>query len=271
MKFESIDVNLKTKNNMKIYNKFALVYDKMNADNHSQRMVGYCKKIFRKFKINPESGLDLCCGTGTAIKLFSEMGLKMSGLDQSKEMLSIARKKLKNKAPLFHDSLPNFKILEKKNKRNLQKFDLITSFYDSLNYMTSERKLKSTFRSVYRHLNHGGWFIFDMNTPEALKTLWDEQFYAGEKKDMAWIWHNYYDPKKQIATCDATFFRKTGRSYERFNEKHYEKGYKNNTIKKLLKDTGFTVNGFYHCHSFEKPHKDTYRICVVAQKINKKR
>lgn len=262
------DVNLKTRWEVKIYNKFALVYDEMKADTHSRKMVGYCEKIFRKFKINPKTGLDLCCGTGTAIKLFSEMGIKMSGLDQSKQMLTVARKKLKNRVSFYHDSLPNFRIYQEKNKKDLQRFELITSFYDSLNYMTSERKLKSSFQSVYKHLKSDGWFIFDMNTPEALKTLWDEQIYAGVNKDIAWIWHNDYDPKKQIATCNATFFRKKGRSYERFNEKHYEKGYKNSVIRKLLIDICFKVHGFYRCYSFEKPNRDTYRICVVSQRIN---
>jgi hypothetical protein len=137
--------------------------------------------------------------------------------------------------------------------------------------MTTERKLKSTFQSVRKHLNPDGWFIFDMNTPKALKTLWDEQIFAGVKKNMAWVWRNEYDSKTQKAICHATFFRKLGKLYERFDEQHYERGYSNIVIKKLLKDSGFKVIGFYHCQIFEKPHKDTYRICVVAQKIHKKR
>jgi ubiquinone/menaquinone biosynthesis C-methylase UbiE len=255
---------------VKIYDKFALVYDEMGADKHSQMMVKYCNRIFIKFNIKPKTGLDLCCGTGTAVKLLSEKGIEMSGLDQSKQMLAIARKKLKNKANLFHDSLPNFKIYNN-GKKSFQKFDLITSFYDSLNYMTTERKLKSTFQSAHMHLKQGGWFIFDMNTPKALKTLWDEQIFSGVKKNMAWVWRNEYNSKAQKATCYATFFRKKGKSYERFDEQHHESGYKNSVVKKLLKDSGFKIYGFYHCLTFEKPTKDTYRICVVAQKRHKKR
>jgi SAM-dependent methyltransferase len=256
---------------VKIYDKFALVYDEMEADNHSRKMVKYCKRIFNKFKIKPKTGLDLCCGTGTAVKLFSEIGIEISGLDQSKKMLAAARKKLKYKTFLFHESLPKFRLYSKDKKKSLIKFDLITSFYDSFNYMTTERELKSTFQSVYKHLNSDGWFIFDMNTPKALKTLWDEQTYSGVKKNMAWIWQNEYDPKTKKATCHATFFRKRGKLYERFDEQHSERGYSNTIIKKLLKDSGFIILGFFHCHTFEKPHRDTYRICVVAQKSNKKR
>ena len=75
-----------------IYKKFATVYDIMHADQHSINMTKYCQKIFKKFKIKPASGLDLCCGTGSALNILSDAGIKMSGLDQSAEMLAIAAK-----------------------------------------------------------------------------------------------------------------------------------------------------------------------------------
>lgn len=248
-----------------IYNKFATVYDKMGADRHSIHMVEYCQKIFKKFRIDPHTGLDLCCGTGTAIKLFAEIGLKMSGLDASAEMLTQAAAKLKKeKATLYHKSLPKFKLLDD-NQQPVQ-FDLVTSFYDSLNYLKSEKELGITFQSVADHLKEGGWFIFDMNTPESLKTLWDEHTYAGVKDDMAWVWRNEYDKKKKRAACHATFFKKEGKLYERFDETHYEQGYTNSVIKDLLKKAGFVVKGFYDCYGFSKPGRKCYRIAVVAQK-----
>jgi SAM-dependent methyltransferase len=239
----------------------------MGADRHSGDMVEYCEQIFKHHNIKPIKGLDMCCGTGTAIKMFCEMGFDMSGLDQSEKMLTEAAKKLKKQNVSLHKrSLPNF-IIRKKNSRAVEKFDLITSFYDSLNYIKSEKKLKAAFKSVHRHLDNKGWFIFDMNTPESLKTIWDEHTYAGALKDMAWIWVNEYDPKKKQAACHATFFKKKGKLYERFDETHYEKGYANSVIKKLLKEAGFKIKGFYHCHSFTSPHKKTYRICAVVQKV----
>lgn len=253
---------------MNIYNKFAKVYDRMGADRHSERMVEYCQEIFEAYNIKPQNGLDLCCGTGTAIKLFSQLGIKMSGLDQSASMLAMAAKKLKReKSPLYQKSLPKFKLIDKNNSRKTTKFDLITSFYDSLNYLKNERDLKAAFKSVYQHLEPGGWFIFDMNTPESLKTLWDEHTYAGVKSDMGWIWLNEYDAKKKRAACHATFFKKNGKLYERFDETHYEYGYSNTVIKRFLKESGFSVKGFFECYGFDKPEKKSYRICVICQRV----
>ncbi|KAA3631233.1 MAG: methyltransferase domain-containing protein [Calditrichaeota bacterium] len=252
---------------MPIYNKFASVYDTMNADRHSVQMVDYCKKIFKKFKIKPKTGLDLCCGTGTAISKLSELGIRMSGLDQSAQMLAVAAKKLKGKnVTLYQKELPGFRLLDKNDSKKKVTFDLVTSFYDSLNYMLTESKLKQAFISTAKHLNHGGYFIFDMNTPTALKTIWDEQTYAGKKDDMAWIWENEYNPSKKQAICKATFFKKKGNLWERFEEEHHEQGYANTTIKKLLRSSGFALDGFYECRTFDNPTRESYRVCAVARK-----
>lgn len=252
---------------MPIYKKFASVYDQMNADMHSKKMIPYCKKIFKKFQIKPSIGLDLCCGTGSAILKFQEMGITMSGLDQSAEMLAQATVKTKKvKVKLYQKSLPKFRIIDSKDsKKNIQ-YDLITSFYDSLNYMLTEKDLSSAFQSVYKHLHTNGWFIFDMNTPNALKTIWDEQTYAGVQDSMAWVWQNDYNPIAKRAACHATFFKKKGELWERFDETHYEKGYSNSVIKKLLRENKFKIKGFYDCYTFEKPTRDSYRICAVVQK-----
>ncbi|MDF1543934.1 MAG: class I SAM-dependent methyltransferase [bacterium] len=249
------------------YNRFASVYDAMNADMHSKLMVEYCHRIFKKHGIRPEIGLDLCCGTGTAIDLLSQLGIKMSGLDGSSYMLAQAAKKLKGrKIKLYHKQLPNFKLLDTKSGEQCR-FDLITCFYDSLNYLLTQRDLKRAFKSVHSHLKEGGWFVFDMNTLIALRTLWDGQVYAGEKEGIAWIWRNEYDAKKERAHVHATFFeeQRNGK-WERFEEVHTERAYSNPLLKKLLREVGFAVKGYYRCYQFASVARDTYRICAVVQK-----
>jgi SAM-dependent methyltransferase len=249
------------------YVKFADVYDKMKADTHSIRMTETTFKIMRRFKIQAEEGLDLCCGTGTALKVFAESGMKMAGLDRSRRMLAAARKKLKGLGvELFCQSLPRFSIPARRRSAKTRQFDLVTSFFDSLNYLLTARDLAAAFRSVNRHLKRGGWFIFDMNTPAAMKALWDEKVQAEALKDLAWVWKAEYDPKRQAGDCLATFFVKKGRGWQRFDELHRERAYPNSAIKKMLRQAGFTVRGFYRCHTFEPPTRDTYRICAVAQK-----
>jgi len=240
----------------------------MGADRHSAKMVKYTFRIFHKFNIRATCGLDLCCGTGTAISLFLDQGLSMSGLDQSAPMLAVAAGKLRGrKVKLYQKSLPKFKILETSDSSMIRKFDLITCFYDSLNYLKNARELKTAFCSVFRHLNKGGWFIFDMNTSAALKVIWGGQVYADARDDVAWVWRNDFHDKTMSATCHATFFVKRGKLWERFDEDHLERAYNNETVKRLLREAGFQIKGFYRCFSFEKPRKGSYRICGVVKRV----
>ena len=250
------------------YSKFPRVYDLTGADRHSAEMVDYTFKILHKFRIEATRGLDLCCGTGTAISLMADQGLSMSGLDGSAAMLAVAAKKLSGrKVPLYNKTLPKFRILDSTDSRHVRRFDLITCFYDSLNYLSNSRELKAAFRSVHRHLNDGGWFMFDMNTPAALKMLWGGQVYTGTRDDLAWVWTNKFVPGTSSATCHTTFFVKRGKLWERFDEEHVERAYDNKTIRRLLRETGFIIKGFYRCFSFERSKKNNYRICVVAGKV----
>lgn len=249
------------------YTKFAGVYDVMGADDFSIKMTEYCRKIFRRFKIKPVTGLDLCCGTGSAILRFVEDGIQMSGLDRSAYMLAVAAKKLKrHRVTLYQKPLPRFRILQWGNPKKIRKFDLVTCFFDSLNYLKNERELKTAFRSVYQHLHPGGWFIFDMNTPEAMKVLWGGQLFAQTDDELCTIWQNEYHPKTKSAKCTATFFMKRGKMWLRYDEEHLERAYDNRVIRRALRDCGFVVQGYYRCFSFAKPAKSTYRICAVAKK-----
>ena len=249
------------------YHKFAKVYDKMKADHFSTQMTDYTLRLVDRFGIEVHQLLDLCCGTGTACLLFARRGFTVSGLDQSPHMLAVARKKLKGKnVTLYRQSLPKFLVPARRGSRQPRQFDLVTSFFDSLNYLLTPRDLKATFASVHRHLRPGGWFIFDMNTPYALRFLWDGQEHTEVRDDLVTVWRNEYHEKNTSATCHATFLVKRGRHWERFDEAHTERGYSNAEIKRLLREAGFVIKGFYECLTVTRPTKNTDRICVVARR-----
>ncbi len=255
------------------YQKFAQVYDRLEADRFSVRMAEYTLKILKRFEVDITDALDLCCGTGTAVKILSDTGMVMSGLDRSSEMLKMAKEKLRGRdIPLYCQALPRFKIQKRTstNRPAARQFDLVTCFYDSLNYLLSKRELKAAFRAVRQHLRPGGWFVFDMNTPLALKTIWGAQPpFSGVKDDVAWIFKSEYFAENTTANCYVTLFVKSGRSWKRLDEIHTERGYPDKVIKSQLKDVGFKIKGYYKCLTFDKPDSTTSRICGVVQKPKK--
>ncbi|MBU0983048.1 MAG: class I SAM-dependent methyltransferase [candidate division Zixibacteria bacterium] len=250
------------------YGRFAGIYDRMDADDHSRKMVAYTQKIMQRFRIRPVDGLDLCCGTGTAIAEFADFGVPMAGLDRSKDMLAEARKKLKGrKVDLYCQALPRFEIRDSgRGITGVRRFDLVTCYYDSLNYLLTARDLKAAFRSVYRHVTPGGWFVFDMNTPHAMRTIWSSQIWGQVRDDIAWLFRNEYFESDDSANLYATFFVKSGKSWTRFDEKHTERGYPDDQIRAMLTGVGFVVKGFYCCFTFRKSGPRTNRIAVVVQR-----
>ena len=84
----------------------------------------------------------------------------MNGLDIEKKFIKLTKEKVPN-ANLFVSSMHNFKI----NKT----FDVIFSIYDSVNFLKNFEEWKSLFKTVHKHLNVNGLFIFDMYTPLILE------------------------------------------------------------------------------------------------------
>jgi ubiquinone/menaquinone biosynthesis C-methylase UbiE len=244
------------------YQRFAHIYDKMNQDNFSRRMYRYTKRILTGLRFRPKTVLDLACGTGTAATMWAESGVRTYGIDGSEHMLEIAEKKARAQRldiSLSKQQLTSFTIDEK--------VDLVTCYYDSLNYLLTVKDLTATFRCVKKALIDGGYFIFDMNTPEAMKIIWGSQTYAEAHNEIAWIWKNIYFPRQKSAQIHATFFvqNKTG-LYERFEEVHTERGYTNMDLRRCIKNAGLKTITIYEALRFRKPPRDALRVAFVVQK-----
>ena len=79
----------------------------------------------------------------------------ISGLDLSKEMLTIAKNKIK-KGNFYHQDMTSFSL----NK----KFDVILCIYDSINHLLKFADWTKVFKNSSKHLNENGLLIFDVNT-----------------------------------------------------------------------------------------------------------
>ena len=254
----------------------------MSADEHSLQMVPYTMRIFRHFRKSKAAlplrkGLDLCCGTGSATLALAEEGYAMTGVDGSRQMLRHAKTKISDsmragakRVSFVEGILPDFRTHRRLQKD--QSFDFVTSFYDSLNYVLTEDKLAKTFAHVSTLLKPGGLFVFDMNSAEALKTIWGSQVYAGAEEDVAWIWKNQYYAKAKMADAHTIFFAKTraktGKQelWRRFDETHTEKAYTISCVRRLLRQSGLQPLGSYRCFTFTPAKAKDYRYCFVARK-----
>jgi SAM-dependent methyltransferase len=112
--------------------------------------------------------MEIGCGIGAVLVNLPKRYL-IYGLDVEKDYIEVCRRKIP-RGKFFVSSMHNFKIPEK--------FDVIFSADDAINFLKDFDQWKSTFKTVSEHLNEDGLFIFDVFTPKMLRdTLrWREKY-----------------------------------------------------------------------------------------------
>lgn len=138
---------------MNEYKKFGYYYDevmgKLNYDLWLEFIEPYLKPN--------DKVLDLACGTATLVTMLKMKGYDAEGLDLSESILEIAKEKMKVNHlnfNLYHADMTNFKIDKK--------YDMVTCFFDSINFLNDKKKIKQLFSNVKSHLNENGYFICDI-------------------------------------------------------------------------------------------------------------
>ncbi|HEY5120669.1 MAG TPA: methyltransferase domain-containing protein, partial [Acidimicrobiales bacterium] len=89
-------------------------------------------------------------------------GFSLSGIDQSPEMLAIARRKCPT-ATLYQADITSFSLDER--------FDVVLCVFDTLNHVPTFAGWRAVFERVSEHLRTGGLFVFDLNTVGRLRSL----------------------------------------------------------------------------------------------------
>ena len=143
----------------KVFDAYSHYYDLLYRDKNYKAETDYiCKNIN---ELNPEakSLLDLGCGTGRHDTEFHKRGFKTTGVELSEKMFRIAEK---NKEHLS-DKGKNLIFIngDIRSLKLRKKYDVIVSLFHVMNYQTKNADLDMTIKTVKKHLNTNGVFMFD--------------------------------------------------------------------------------------------------------------
>ena len=142
---------------MKAYSFFAKVYDVFMNDIPYVDWLDGIEAYMERRNIQCHRVLELGCGTGRFTALLAADGYEVTGLDLSEAMIKVAKKKPFGKRISYVCSdMRNFNLGKK--------FDVVISVCDSMNYLLNNDDMYNTFLSVGKHLEKGGFFIFDLKT-----------------------------------------------------------------------------------------------------------
>lgn len=245
---------------MNAYGALAESYDRLTNDVPYQSFVDFAWAIVEREGLRPRTCADLACGTGSTAKILAQMGLRVTGVDLSEEMLTQAAEKC-----MELERMPQF-ICQALQRLHLAKaVDLAVCFLDSMDYILDPQDCAQAIRRIYKALNPGGIFIFDVNTPEKLRAM-DGQVFLDEDDDVYCVWRGEFDEKSNICTYGMDLFQRQGNVWLRSQEEHREYAYSAEQLTNFLKDAGFTNIAVYADRQFCPPREGEQRIWLKARK-----
>ena len=223
---------------MNAYHELAQSYDVLTRDVDYEATVAFYNEILDSLGLEPRTAVDLACGTGSVAILLAKQGLTVTGVDISEDMLCVASQKAQ-----VLDNPPRF-VCQPLQKLYLPRgVDLAVCALDSLDYILDPNDCKEAIRRVYKALNPGGIFIFDVNTPEKLRAM-DGQVFLDEEEDVFCVWRGEFDEATNICSYGMDLFQKEGNRWNRSFEEHQEYAYSREVLTDFLKEAGFT---HIHC------------------------
>ena len=245
---------------MDAYHALAVSYDRLTNDVDYKATVDFYFEIMKREGIKPRTAVDLACGTGSVSVLLSQRGIRVTGVDLSEEMLTVACQKAQDleQPPIF--------VCQNLTRLRLPRaVDLAVCALDSLDYITDPNDCAEAIHRVFKVLNPGGIFIFDVNTPEKLRAM-DGQVFLDEDDDVYCVWRGEFDEDTNICSYGMDLFQRRGEIWERSFEEHREYAYSQQQLMGYLKNAGFTHIEVYADRRFEAPGAGEQRIYFKARK-----
>ena len=138
---------------MKLYHELAEYYFSIESSHRNiKNDISLIRSLIRDRK--SPSILDLGCGTGEHLNLLSRYGIKCIGIDNSEDMLKIARKRFRGNIEFIKMDITEFDYYDE--------FDVIISLFGSINYLIEDSKFHKALWNTWKALKPDGIGLFEI-------------------------------------------------------------------------------------------------------------
>jgi SAM-dependent methyltransferase len=236
------------------YGPLSLWYDALTGDIPYGDFADFYEDVFSVDGGEFKTILDLCCGTGTLTALMAERGYEMIAVDASADMLMQASGKasIAETAPLY--------LCQDASELDL--YGTVDAAYcslDGINYIPPA-KLGRVFDRLHLFVRPYGLFIFDIKTPESLKSL-DGEVFVDETDDVLCLWRADFSEDDNSLLYGMDLFSRRGKLWQRECEEHIEYAHEPEMLGNLLEKSGFEqIKLLYDC-----PQGDKGRMFISAK------
>lgn len=167
------------------YKKFAKYYDKFYQNKNYKKETEFLKNFINA----NDKILDVGCGTGIHAALLTDNGFEVDGLDLNKEMLEIAKTRLKTN--LYWQNILEIDISKK--------YNMIISMFAVFNHLKDTDELMRGLMNLKQLLHDVGKIIIDLHNPQSSGSKIDT--YDNMTRVMKWN----YDRSLKIEKSDIIF------------------------------------------------------------------
>ena len=180
--------------NSEPYTGIAEAYDYILRHVDYEQWYQYIRSIMTLYVENPDTVLELGCGTGKFGAKFSADNYKIFGIDISMNMLRVAKTRAFRSFRILCADIRNFYLKKK--------FDFIFSVHDTMNYQITAGDVRSVLRCVKNVMHENSIFMFDITTEHNIDRFFNNKTSFYKTRGMNIEWSNTYDrEKKHIIFC----------------------------------------------------------------------
>ncbi|MFZ4857329.1 MAG: class I SAM-dependent DNA methyltransferase [Desulfuromonadaceae bacterium] len=246
---------------MPVFRDYSNYYNLLYKDKDYAGEAEYIQRLISCHHRGAETVLDLGCGTGRHDLLLAGMGYRVSGVDQSEEMLAVAGS---------HDSVCRFHHGDIRSVRLDEKFDVVVSLFHVMSYQVTTEDLRAALATAKAHLNPNGIFIFDFWYGPAVltdrpavrvKRLEDEAIAVTRVAEPV-----MYPNDNSVDVNYQVFIRNkaSGRT-EELCETHRMRYLFRPELDLLLKESGLSIVEIAEWMTGKAPGFDTWGVCCVVR------
>ena len=241
-----------------MYERFAEVYDALMDDFDYPKWAEYYVELIRRAGVEPKRMAECGCGTGSMTVEFADMGVRVTGMDISPDMLRIAGQKARRLGQRI--------VFAEQDMRHLavpRSVDCVVCACDGVNYLTEAEDRAAFFSAAHGALRPGGVLAFDVSTAEKLLDM-PGNVYAEDRDEVSWMWFSESLPDRRVRMDIAFFLRRADGLYERFDEEQVQRAHAPEELVAELKAAGFADIRLYGDRTLEAPQLGEKRMHVTA-------
>src|SRR6056297_2246358 len=239
------------------YVALAAGYDVVMAHVEYDAWAEYVLDVFDAPDVEPDSLLELGCGTGSlALEMVERLGagVRFLATDRSAAMIRVARAKAKQVGRAVQRL--RFDVADFTDFAIDEPFDAALLLYDGLNYLLDESDVAALFTRVHDALVPGGVFVVDQSTPANSLNNADYFGDEGVVDRFAYVRRSRYDAATRLHTTefDMTIDGET------YAERHVQRAYAMDEVAALIAASPLEKLGAYDGFTLDPATPESERI-----------